>query len=272
MHCLDIIDKANDENIKITFDVYPYTAGSTSLATLLPAWVISQGFDKEFSILDKKRDEIIKDINNDDWDNIIASCGYENIFIGNSEGKPFYEGKSITQIASELGLKEVDALFQIIKDSNAQATMIYHAISEEDLKNFIKHPKCMIGTDAYSRHYTGPTAEGKPHPRNYGAFPRYIRKYLIQEKILTLEEGIYKITGLAANTFGLKNRGVIKEENFADITIFDPNTIKEMGDYNTPNVKPKGIEWVLINGKIVVEGGEFNNIAAGKMLNFSGTN
>ena len=265
---LDTIDLANNENVGITFDVYPYTAGSTTLDTLLPAWVISEGFGEDFSIFEKDREKIIEDIKKDDWDNIIESCGYENIHIGNSEGNPFYEGKSIEQIAKELEILEIDALFKILKDSKGQATMIYHAISEEDLKNFIRHPKCMIGTDAYSRHYTGPTAEGKPHPRNYGAFPRYISKYLIEEKVLTLEEGIYRITGLSANVFGLLDRGVIKENNFADITIFDPHTIKDMGDYNAPNVKPRGIEWVLINGKIVVKSGEFNDIAAGKMLKF----
>ena len=175
--CLDIINNANSEGIKITFDVYPYNAGSTSLSTLLPSWVRSKGFDEDFSVFKEYRDRIIEDINKEDWDNLIISCGYENIFIGNSEGNPFYEGKSISQIAKALGFEEVDTLFKIIKDSNSQATMIYHAISDDDLKNFMKHPYCMIGTDAYTRHYVGPTAEGN-HPRNYGAFSRYIRKYI----------------------------------------------------------------------------------------------
>ena len=268
VQCIKLIDEANNSGQNVTFDVYPYTAGSTSLTTLLPEWVISLGFENDFEIFTKKRDLIESDLAKEDWDNIIASSGYENIYIGNSEGNPNYEGKNLKEIADELQILELDALFKVLKDSKGHATMIYHSIYEEDLIQFMKHPKCMIGTDAYSRHYSGPTAEGKPHPRNYGAFPRFIRRYIIDKGILTMTEGIHRITGLPAETFGLTDRGLIKKDYIADITIFNPDSIQDVGDYEKPNQVPKGIEWVLVNGDIVVKKGGFTGKASGRMLKF----
>lgn len=264
--CLKLIEEANREGINITFDVYPYTAGSCGLGTLLPDWVLSIGFEDDFAALIDNRDRIIKDMEKDDWDNISLSCGYNNIFIGNAGEFSQYEGKSIAQIAKENGISEIDAVFKVLADSKGQATMIYHALSEDDLIEFMKSPYCMIGTDAYARHYEGPSAAGKPHPRNYGGFPRYISRYVLNDSILNLEEGIYKITGLPAKTFNIAGRGEIKAGYIADITVFDPESITDTGDYETPNKKPKGVNWVLIDGQIVVKNGEFLDLRKGRMI------
>lgn len=269
VECLKFIDKANSEGINITFDVYPYTAGSTALSTLLPSWVVSKGFGDDFAVLRDGRESIFEDLQKDNWDNIILSCGYDNIYIGDARGNAKYEGKSITQIANENSISEMDAIFKVLVDSGGHATMIYYAISENDLRQFLKSPYCMIGTDAYARHYEGPTASGKPHPRNYGAFPKYIRKYLLDEKVISIEEGINKITGLAAQTFGIDKRGFIKAGFIADITVFNPKSIREVGNYNIPNIKPEGIDWVFINGRVAVQEGIFKDVRAGRMLRCS---
>lgn len=268
LECLELIHEANSQDIKITFDVYPYTAGSCGLRTLLPPIVLENIDINNSHILlsktTKKRIETLLTL--DDWDNLILSCGYENIFINSANGDKKYEGKSISQISLENGIDELDSVLMILAESQAQATIIYNSLSENDLRTFLKDPLCMIGTDAFARNYEGPTSTGKPHPRNYGSFPKYIRKYLIEEKLLSLPEGIRKITSLPARTFGLYNRGILREGYIADITVFNPKTICETGNYINPNSKPMGIEWVLISGTSVVQQGQFSNLRRGKML------
>lgn len=266
--CLRLIEDANRNGIDILFDVYPYTAGSINLSALLPAWVVSQGYGEDFSLLKSgdARQKIAADLRRDDWDNIILLCGYESIFIGDANGCHEYEGKNIAEIAGALGVSEFEAFLKVLIDSQAAATIVYHAMSEDDLAAFMRSPYCAIGTDAYARHYSGPSASGKPHPRNYGAFPRFIREFVIDRKLFSMQEGIHRITGLPAAMFGLGGRGLVKEGNIADLTVFDPETIRENGDYARPNVKPSGIEHVIIDGKPAVRNGRFMDIRAGRML------
>jgi len=264
--CLRLIDKANEEGVNITFDVYPYTAGSSSLRTLLPGWVLSHGFKENFAVLRDCRERILEDIKKDNWDNMILSCGYGNIFIGAAGNDSRYEGKSITQIARENGISEIDSVFRVLMDSQGEATMIYHALCEEDLTAFMESPYCMIGTDAFARCYDGPTSAGKPHPRNYGGFPRFIRRYLLEKKVYDLAEGIHRITGFAAKNFGLTGRGELRKDFVADVTVFNPDTICDIGDYIMPNQKPAGIDWVLIGGQPVVQAGVFTDLRFGRML------
>jgi N-acyl-D-amino-acid deacylase len=250
--CLRLIENANKRGVPITFDVYPYTAGSTALKTLLPDWVLSREFG-DFSILNEERDKILDDFRKDNWDNIVLSCGYDAIVVSNAAGFEKYEGKNLLEIAMEMQKTPYDALAAVLRDTNGEADMIYHAMSEDDVQTFLKSRYCMLGTDSYARRYDGPTATGRPHPRNYGAFPRYIRRYLQNERFLALEEGIHKITALPARTFGLEKRGTLEVGNYADITIFDINAVKDTATWESPAQKPEGIDYVLVNGKIAVE-------------------
>jgi len=130
----------------------------------------------------------------------------------------------------------------------------------------MQSPYCSIGTDAFARDYSGPTTSGKPHPRNFGGIPRFIKKYVLDEKLISIEEGIYKLTGLPARMFKLPNRGIIQEKMVADITIFNPTILEDTCTYTNPACKPQGIEYVIINGKIAVNKGVFNDIRSGKAL------
>ncbi len=266
--CLKLINEANQRGVNVTFDVYPYTAGSISLSAVLPQWVLSQGFGDNFEVL--KDPKIIKrieeDLTREDWENVVLQCGFNKIHIGFAENLPQYEGKSITQIANELNTTELDAMLKVLIDSKAQATIIYYIVSEDDLRLLMQSPYCSIGTDAFARDYSGPTTSGKPHPRNFGGIPRFIKKYVLDEKLMSIEEGIYKITGLPARMFNLPNRGIIQEKMVADITIFNPTILEDTCTYTNPACKPKGIEYVIIDGKIAVNKGVFNDIRAGKAL------
>jgi len=266
--CLKLIEEANKRGVDVNFDVYPYTAGSIDLSAVLPQWVLSEGFGNNFEILKNPQNikKIEEDLEREDWENIVLQCGYDKIFIGYANNLSQYEGKSISQIAKELNSTELEAMLKVLVDSRVQATIIYYIISEDDLRLLMQSPYCCIGTDAYARDYSGATTGGKPHPRNFGAMPRFIKKYVLDEKLMSIEEGIYKITGFPARIFKIPNRGLIQENKAADITIINPLTIEETGTYLNPAAKPNGIEYVIIEGKIAVDKGTFNDIRAGKML------
>lgn len=266
--CMRLIEEANIRGVDVSFDVYPYTAGSIDLSAVLPQWVLSEGFGNNFEVLKNPQniEKIKKDLEREDWENIVLQCGYDKIFIGSANNLSQYEGKSISQIAEELDCTELEALLKVLIDSEAQATIIYYIVSEDDLRLLMQSPYCCIGTDAYARDYSGATSGGKPHPRNFGAIPRFIKKYLLDEKLMPIEEGIHKITGFPAKIFKIPNRGLIQENKVADITVINPLTIEETSTYLNPISKPEGIEYVIIDGKIAVDKGEFKNIYAGKML------
>lgn len=268
VECLKRIEEANVRGVDVTFDVYPYTAGSISLSALLPQWILSEGFGVDF--INLKKSEVIsrirEDLKKDDWENVILQCGYDKIYIGFAENLPQYEGKSLKQIAEELNTDGVEALIQVLIESKAQATIIYYIADENDLKQLIQSPYCVIGTDAYARDYQGPTSGGKPHPRNFSGIPRFIKKYVMEEKLLSMEAGIRRLTGLPASIFGIRERGLIKNGFMADITIFNGEEIAENGTYQDPVRQPAGIRYVIINGKISVENGIFKDIRAGRVL------
>lgn len=266
--CLRLIEEANRAGLNITFDVYPYTASSISLGALLPSWVLGERKGADFGFLEDPaiRRRISEDLGRDDWDNIILSCGYECIYISEANGCHRYEGKSLSEIAGELKISEFDAFLRVLVDSEGRSTIVYHAIDEGDLKAFLRSPYCVIGTDAFARHYTGPTAAGKPHPRNYGAFPRFLRRYVLEQKLMSLAEGIRKASGSTAEFFGLRDRGLVGVGYAADLLVFDQGTIGERGDYASPNVQPSGISHVLVDGKIVVRDGSFTGLRAGRMV------
>lgn len=266
--CLELIHRASEQGINITFDVYPYTAGSCGLRTLLPPGILELGLEQDYHAMmaqDVYR-ETAKRLKEDDWDNLLKNCGADHIIISSAGGHSEYEGKSIRQIAGELMVEEAEAIIKVLGDTKAQAGVIYHALCESDLRTFLKDPLCTLGTDGFARNYTGPTAEGKPHPRNYGAFPGMIRKYLLDEKLMPPEKGIEQITSRPADHFGIIGRGRLLEGHEADITIFDPHTIRETGTFREPAKKPEGIRWVLLSGKPVVADGSFRLLRRGKII------
>jgi len=135
--------------------------------------------------------------------------------------------------------------------------MVYHSISEKDLQTLLKSKYCVLGTDAYARHLNGPTAIGRPHPRNYGGFPRYLRKYIFEKNLFSPEEGIWKISVLPSKIFGINDRGALAPGKYADITVFDPLKIGDTATWENPVQKPTGIDYVFVNGAPVVE---FNGV------------
>ncbi len=259
-----LLDNAKDEGLQVSFDQYPYTAGSTMLSVILPPWVHSGGTIKMLEKLQdneirKKVENEIKEINCI-WDNFVEFAGVEGIFITSvdSEKNRFVIGKSLSEIGQILGKDPIGvAIDLIIEEQNAVGMIDYYG-NEEHVIRLMKREEQNLCTDGL--------LGGTPHPRVYGSFPRFISKYVRDLSIMTLEEAIYKITEKPAKVFNLSKRGNIKIGYKADIVIFDFNTIEDKGDYMNPRVFPEGIDYVIVNGKIVCGEGKYQNKDAGNLI------
>jgi N-acyl-D-amino-acid deacylase len=185
--------------------------------------------------------------------------GWQNILVTsmNSEKNKPYEGLNLREVSERRGEDPVETLFNIIMEEENAVTMVSFNMSEEDVRIIMKSPFQMVCTDGI--------VLGKPHPRAYGSFPRVLGQY-VKEGVIRLEDAIRKMTSLPAQTFGIRDRGLLKEGMFADVTIFDPDTIIDKGTYQDPIQFPEGIEYVLVNGSVTVENGVHTGKRAGKVL------
>ena len=258
------LDDAKKEGVQISFDQYPYTAGSTTLSVLLPPWVHIGGSDK---MLDRLKDpNIIKQIEVDvkngikGWDNFIDFAGYEGIYITNvnSEKNKEYIGKNILQISEIKGIEPLQVVIDIIREEENKVSMIDYFGLESHIKTFIQRPEQNFCTDGI--------LHGQMHPRTYGAFPKAIRKYVKEEKLISIEEAIYKMTAKPAEVFGLNDRGKLEVGMAADIVAIDFEQIEDVSTYLNPKQLPKGIEMVMVNGEIVINGSDKNITLSGKVL------
>ena len=263
--CLDLIHAARDQGVDISFDVYPYTAGSCGLRTLISPDLLEElDFSLPGGVPGDAAARLRRRLTDGDWDNLMRACGGDQIIL--ASGAKEFVGWSIRDIAAAWDLEEAETILQLLLEAGGQGTIIYRALDEGDLLRFMKDPLCSIGTDAFARNYTGPTAAGCPHPRNYGAFPRWLRQYVLEGGHFSLEEGVRKITSLPARQFGLEGRGELRPGFAADLTLVDPDTVAERGDFLRPAQAPDGIAYVMVAGRLSVERGRFCPVKAGRML------
>ena len=267
------IEDARRQGLKITADVYPYVAGSTSLSACLPPWALEGGTDKMVARLKDAatRQRLRSEISNDakDWENIyLGSGGPGGILIGSVVNRELdnWQGKRLSEIAAAQSKDPLDALFDFIIADHGQTGAIFFMMSEDDMKAALKSPLVSICTDSGSRATDGPLAGSKSHPRGWGTYPRILGKYVRDEKLLPLELAIYKMTGLPASNVGLRKRGLIREGYFADITIFDPQTVIDRATFEDPNQYPVGINYVIVNGQLEVDNGQRTPALAGRPL------
>jgi dihydroorotase/N-acyl-D-amino-acid deacylase len=270
---LSKIENANKAGLKVGADIYPYVAGSTSLSACLPPWALEGGTEK---ILERLRDPAIrvrlkKEITTDakDWENIyLGSGGPSGILIGAVVNRDLevHQGKRLAEIAAEQKKDPLDALFDFILADHAQTGAIFFMMSEDDMRAALRAPFVSICTDSGARATDGPLAGSKSHPRGWGSYPRILGRYVREEHLLSLESAIHKMTGLSARKVGLRERGELREGYFADITIFDPQSVIDRATFEQPNQYPEGIKYVLINGQITVDDGKHTGKLAGQVL------
>lgn len=258
------IEKAHKSGISVTCDRYPYTASSTDLDALLPSWVYEGGREEELRRIKNERERLKQEISGAFPED---SC-WERVRISsvNLEKYKWMEGRSLLYISRSLEKTPIEALFYILTEVDLNAGAIFFFMSEENLKSILQRPYTMIGSDSSARSFDGVTADGKPHPRGFGSFPRVLNKYVKEEKALTLSEALYKMTVLPAETFKLKERGRLNEGYFADMVVFDPDKVADLADFDDPFKKADGIYHVFVNGTPVILDKEFTGALPGRIL------
>ncbi|UCD40523.1 MAG: D-aminoacylase [Candidatus Bathyarchaeota archaeon] len=267
---LEMISRARAQGADVTCDVYPYTAGSFGLASMLPHWAHEGGSEKLLERLKESnlRKQLRKDMEEgtQEWTSPLKAAGWDATIIARSRKHPEFEGRSIEDISRSRAVDPFDFVFDLLSDESAAVTVVRFAMCEEDVRWVMQHPFSMIGSDSSTVAPYGVLGQGKPHPRSYGTFPRVLGKYVRNEEILTLENAVQKMTSLPARKLGLKERGLIKEGMYADIAIFNPEIILDKATYADPHQYPEGVEYVLVNGKMIISKKEHTGALAGKAL------
>jgi N-acyl-D-amino-acid deacylase len=235
--------------LDFSVDFYPYLGGSTTLLSLIPPTVVQESLAATLDWLarpagqEQLRRELAKD--QPGWDNLVAGIGWERVLLS-SASSPENEswlGRSLAEIASARGVDPVQALCDLLTSEQGNVTIITMAMAQADMETIARLPWSMLVSDAL---YGG---SGKPHPRLYGAFAKVIRELVFEKKILSLEDAIYKMTGLPARRHGLARRGQIKPGFYADLNIFDPAEFIDRADYTSPRQLATGMRQVLVNGQ-----------------------
>jgi len=251
---LALIDEARAEGLDVTADLYPYLAGSTALSAVLPQWaheggkeavakrLADPGFREEMTV-SMQSEGFAKDM---EWDKVLISL---------APGKAEYQGRYVAELAWEQGKSPHEWIFDALLETGLRAAMVTFMMSEENRLRELRHPAMMIGTDGMGYALTGSMSKGLPHPRNYGTFPRILGHYVREEKVLSIEEAVWKMTGFPAQKLGLRDQGLVNKGLWADLTLFDPKRVADKATYVSPHQYPEGIPHVLVRGVFVVRDG-----------------
>jgi dihydroorotase/N-acyl-D-amino-acid deacylase len=268
------IEAARKAGIEVTANQYPYIASATSLGATIPPKYHAGGTDAFVARLRdaKTREQIKKELGSP------AQGGGENMWRGtggpqgilvssvlNPKLKQF-EGKRISEIAKMENKDPMDALIDLVADDRDNVGAIYFSMSEPDVRLAMQQPWVAVGCDYNGVSPTGPLAEGKAHPRAYGSFPRILGMYVRDEHVLRMEDAIRKFTSLPAQIVRLQDRGLLKPGYFADVTVFNPETVKDIATFEDPNRISQGIEYVLVNGVLSVDDGNVTGQVGGRAL------
>lgn len=265
-NALERIENGRARGLSITADVYPYTAGSTTITQLLPPWVLEGGIKHMLKRLRDPaiQDQIRRNFTNGipGWENQVGALGWERVSLSSvqREEHRVLEGLNIVEAAEKLGLSPEETFFHLLLEEEGQITIIVFSMDERDVDAVVQAPFTMLGSDGL------PILSGRPHPRLYGTFPRFIRRYVRELKSLKLEQAISKITAYPAERFGIVGRGRIAVGKVADLVIFDPARICDLSTYQNPRVYPDGIFAVIISGKPVVLRGQLQANLPGQLL------
>jgi N-acyl-D-amino-acid deacylase len=262
---IPMVMQARQQGLDVTIDQYPYTASSTSLSTLLPDWVLADGRDSINARLKnpKIREEVKQYMLQKLAKRKLQHFSYP--VVAYFEADTTLNGKSIEQVNLSKGnphtaVSEAEVIIQMMEQGGAG--MVFHGMSEDDVKTIMQYPFNMFASDASIRIYQ----QGNPHPRGYGTNARVLGKYVREEKVIELEEAIRRMTSLPATKFRLKDRGLLLEGMAADIVIFDEKTVIDRSTFDQPHQYSSGFSYVLVNGQITVNEGQHTGVRAGKAL------
>ncbi len=269
---LNRINQARDKGYRIDFDQYPYRAYQTGLLEIFPTWAKEHGADRMITVLrdQKLRHKVIKDMTQPpyDWENPMDGLDWDHIHLNgfNRQRNQVLEGLTVAQIAEQLSTEPLEAIFRLFTEERGALSMIVFSMDEDEVIEIMQHPAGMIGSDGCSVAPYGPTGTRKVHPRFYGTFPRVLGRYVREKKVLSLERAVHKMTGLPARKLQFSDRGLLKKGFQADIVVFDENLIADTATFENPHQYPAGINFVLVNGQVVISNGEHTGKLPGKFL------
>jgi N-acyl-D-amino-acid deacylase len=263
---LELLTTTNSRGLPVTADRYPYVAYGTGMSTFLPLWSRQGETDDVLARL--QDNEQIKKIEDYALSRGSRIGGWDRVMISycKSDENTKWEGKTIQECAKESGNSEFEFIRELLINERLSVGIVGFAMDEDNLKKILSSPLVMIGSDGSTAAPDGKLATGKPHPRYYGTFPRVLGKYCREEKCFDLPTAIKKMTTMPAEKIGLKKRGSLIRGNFADITIFNPETVIDKATFTEPHQTADGIEYVLVNGKLVIDKGKHTGARSGSVL------
>jgi len=260
---LALVAQARAEGTDVTIDVYPYTAASTLLYSLLPPWVQEGGRGPLLERLADRdlRERLTLEIEqgHPGWEDFPRAAGWDGVVVASSPMATECEGRSIADLADEASLPPLDYVAGFLRATDGQVIVLLHVMAESDVRNILAFDGAMVGSD-------GLPLPGKPHPRVAGTFSRVLRRYSREEKLLALPEAVRKMTALTAERFGLVDRGIIALDKAADLVIFSAEEVGDRADFAEPLRPPEGTWHVLVDGNLVVAHGKLTGLRPGRVL------
>ena len=266
------VEAARAEGLKITADMYNYTAGATGLNASMPPWVQEGGHDAWVKRLKdpetRKRVKREMTVPTDKWENLFLAAGAEKMLLVGfkSEKLKPLTGKSLAEVAKMRGKDPAETAMDLVIEDDSCVGTVYFLMSEENVKKQIALPWIAFNSDAESSAPEGVFLKSNPHPRAYGNFARLLGKYVRDEKVIPLEEAIRRLTSFPASNLGIKQRGLLKKGYFADIVIFDPETIQDNATYEKPHQYATGVRQVFVNGTQVLKDGQHTGAKPGRVV------
>ena len=267
---LAVLEDACSSGVRVGCDQYPYTAGVSWLAYILPYWAQADGARAVGERLSDPgaRARLRKDWeeNRGEWEDRCGMRGWTDILITDYVPRPEVQGRNIAEIAADESKDPLEAAFDLIVASEGQVECVCFGQLEDNVRILMRHPLVVVGSDGDALAPYGVLARSKPHPRYYGTFPRVLGRYVREEKVLSLEEAVKKMTSVPAERFGLSDRGVVREGAWADLVLFDAQTVADRATYTDPHQYPEGIPYVVVNGVVVVDQREHTGALPGQVL------
>jgi len=247
----------------VTTDMYTYNASSTGLNVVLPKWSRAGGHDKTMEFIENKetRRKMIDEVELHVPPENVLLVGFKN-----DELRKHWTGKTLADVAAERKISAAEAVVDLIHEDDSRIQVVYFSMSEENIKKKLALPYMAICSDAGSYATEGVFLQSSTHPRAYGSFARLLGKYVRDEKVISLEEAIYRLTTLPATNLKLKNRGALNKGYFADVVVFDPATIKDNATYEKPHQYATGMIHVFVNGRQVLKDGEHTGALPGRFV------
>lgn len=269
------LEKARSAGQQVTANIYPYRAGQNNLSSIIPPWAHEGGAEamlarlKDPALKGRLEREILQGIPGSNWYNHYTATGsWEGMLLVSLKNPAYqkFQGKRMSEVIAALGGKPVDVLFQLLAENRASVPTIFFHHSEDDMRFALRQPWISIGSDGTAVKSTGPLAANHVHPRYYGTFARLLGRYVRDEKVLTLEEAIRKMTSANAIKTQQWDRGILRPGFAADVTVFNPRTIEDKSTWEQPHQYAVGVDHVIVNGVLVLDRGQHTGARPGKIL------